>query len=535
MGNMHMIRTLSVGAAALALSGAALAQFDGPAPLAWRWMQNSAILSGSPTVDGNTVYVAAGQRIYALDKDSGNQRWKFPNVEPITGKFKGKPILTNGLVIAAADNKTIYAVDTNTRESKWTYVAPAPIIGDPVLADKHVVVKLSDNSLMAVDAATGQPSWNAPVRLLTGIVGQISAYQNNVLVLTDDYQLLSLSITNPQKPNWKQRFSTLGTDAAPVVFGDMVYVASGPFLASINANSGSARWQSNLNEDIAFQPAVSSGGIMVVTRDRHAYMLDTNTGRRNAKISVDLGSDAQARPTMAGDLVVVPTANGGIQLIDSKTGNTLWNYLIRPVGEMFAETTNRQGTNQGTSNPTRILTIPAAGPAVIDGNTLLVLAYDGSLLAFDKALGVDLTPPSVRQTWPTPGDVVSGQPPLMFVFKIEDESSGIDEKTMKIDVDGTPMDFKFGRDGVASVSISQTGKNKPLTDGRRKVNVTVSDWLGNTATRSFEISIDNTLRPLQPPALPGNTGGGTGGPGGGGPLGGGRGPGGRGGGGAGGL
>jgi hypothetical protein len=162
----------------------------------------------------------------------------------------------------------------------------------------------------------------------------------------------------------------------------------------------------------------------------------------------------------------------------------------------------------------------------LDGDTMLVLAQDGSLLAFDKNHGVDLTPPSVKMTWPTPGDLVSGQPPLQLVFKIEDEASGINTKTLKILVDGQEMENEFGRDGLAIVRVSSLGKNKPFTDGRKTITVIVADWLGNEARKDFTLVIDNTLRPLTPPAQTqpgqGAGGGGKGGLGGGGGIGGDR-------------
>ena len=82
------------------------------------------------------------------------------------------------------------------------------------------------------------------------------------------------------------------------------------------------------------------------------------------------------------------------------------------------------------------------------------------------------------------------------------------------------MDYEFGRDGIARIRISSLGKNKPLVDGRKTITVTVSDWMGNEAQTKFQLVIDNTLKPLTPPAN-NNQGGPGGGLGGGGKGGGG--------------
>ncbi|RYG64908.1 hypothetical protein EON77_19180, partial [bacterium] len=73
---MHRTRLLALLPLALG-AAAAHAQFDGPAPLAWRWQGFSRTLSGgTPLVQGDKILTALGNRIYALDRTSGNQIWR---------------------------------------------------------------------------------------------------------------------------------------------------------------------------------------------------------------------------------------------------------------------------------------------------------------------------------------------------------------------------------------------------------------------------------------------------------------------------
>src|SRR2546423_9640033 len=79
-------RLQAAGLATLAAASVAMADFDGPAPLSWRWIQpTNAIVKGSPLVDGNAVYVAVGQRAFALDRNPGTQKRRFPSVDPLNG------------------------------------------------------------------------------------------------------------------------------------------------------------------------------------------------------------------------------------------------------------------------------------------------------------------------------------------------------------------------------------------------------------------------------------------------------------------
>src|SRR5687768_18589509 len=127
---MRIDRCLVSAAVGLSALGAVLAQFPGPAPLAWRWAQSTAISPvGSPLVSGDVVYVAVGTRMYALDRATGNQKWKYPLAEGIPGNFRSGPLLADGTVVAAGDNRIVYGVDAGPGERKWTARSTVPSVG----------------------------------------------------------------------------------------------------------------------------------------------------------------------------------------------------------------------------------------------------------------------------------------------------------------------------------------------------------------------------------------------------------------------
>lgn len=531
---MRMNRILTVGLTALAAMSVAWAQFEGPAPLAWRWVQPTSVPpSGTPLVDGDSVYVAVGQRIYALDRETGNRRWQFPTVEPIEGFFRSAPIKFGNLVVAASDNKSIFAVNAATGERAWQHVTQVPILGEPVaINDKLIAFAQSDNTIMVLNGETGQPFWERAYRIQDNIVGRIAGYQGNILVLNQINQILSIDATT-QRLNWRRQFTALGPDSRPVVFGDMVYVNSNTFVVALSALSGTARWNADAGDFINYAPAVSAAGVAVGTRDGKAVLFDLQNGRRLLRNPVELGSFPITAPSFIGNVVVFPTSNGSLNLIDSKTGNLIWNYQIKPFNVQQAQgdasgggalgggdlpggggAGGRGGGGQpggGTTGTTtqRVISIPAAGAPVLAGTTLLVLARDGSLLAFDRVSGVDLTPPTVSMTWPRPGDQVSSLELDLF-FQIDDEASGINTSTLKVEVDGKALDYKFGRDGVLSLRFSPASKNGTLTDGRKTFIITVSDWMGNVSTQQIALTIDNALPRTRPTAPPNQGGGGPG-------------------------
>lgn len=496
--------TVLVGLAAVASQ----AQFTGPAPLAWRWAQPTTVApGGAPAVEGDLLYVAVGGRMYAIERETGNQVWRFPAAAPIEGNFRSGLLLSGETVIAAADNKLFYAVDAKTGQSKWQYVSPVNVLGAPVLVGQNIVFALADNTLNVISVADGTPVWSKPLPVQDGILGSLTVSANNVLFATQNFNIYSLNIAT-QRINYRSDFTSLTPDVRPALLGDVFFVNSGDFLSAVNATSGRTRWQVNTGTPLEFNPAVSGGGIVTVSRDGELRSYDLN-GRAILRTPVKLEGAPVADPTIFGDLVAVPLSNGALQMINFRTGKIVWNYIVRPI------TARPPGAANDPQSRNYVL---ASAAPILVGETLFLLARDGSLLAFDPKLGVDLTPPTVRMAFPNPGDQVSGQPPLEFVFLVTDEASGINPDSVLVTINGQPMKHEFTREGLLTVRIQTEGENRPLTDGRKSIEVVAVDWLGNLRRQQFSVVIDNTLPRFNPRrgTQPGGPGGGSppGGPGG---------------------
>ncbi len=564
---MLMTRILSVGSLLLSFAAAASAEFDGPAPLAWRFVQPTTVApGGSPTVDGNNIYQSIGGRVFSIDKETGNLKWRFPQVDPIEGAFRSSPILSGGVLVIAGDNKIVYGVNPENGQLKWSHPSAQPVYGQPVAVGSAIVFATSDNKLNAINAADGTAVWSTPYSVHDGLTGSLTGWNNSVMYFNNRSQLTSIDLTTRSR-NWVQQFSQLPPNPVAVLSGDSVYAVSGPYVISINPQSGSPRWQINTGTQLAHAPAVSTEGIYVVSQDGRLFAYKHNRDKINA-LPITLGTSAVNRPTASGKFVIIPTTAGGVILVDpslvvapivAPAGTPaakiaadqsaqliLWNYLIRPMNESASRAANNAagggpgaggppggppggggapGGGQAQQQPVKIITIQANAPVVVAGDTLLVPAKDGSLLAFDKNLGVDLTPPSVNMIFPNPGDQVSGQPPLLLAFRVEDIASGLDNKTIKVNIEGQEYETTFNSEGILIVRFSLSGKNQPLSDGRKTIIVTAVDWMGNVAKQSFALTIDNTLRPITLPGAATNPpagGGGFGGGGGGGLGGGGR-------------
>ena len=185
--------------------------------------------------------------MYALDRATGNQKWKYPLAEGIPGYFRSGPLLAEGTVIAAGDNRVVYGVDAATGERKWTSPFTVPIVGQPVLAGNIVVVRLNDNTIMGIRADNGQPEWKAPngeampYKVYDGIDGDLAVHGSTILFSTQAGEIQAISAST-RKVLWKAKFSTVTPGAVPIVYGDVAYMNSGSWLVAVNALSGGAGW-----------------------------------------------------------------------------------------------------------------------------------------------------------------------------------------------------------------------------------------------------------------------------------------------------
>lgn len=501
-------------ASLIAAATATYADFSGPAPLAWRWSQATTVSPNGPIVaESGVVYAAVGGRVYAVDQESGNGKWRFPSGAPIeSGNFKTGVLATSTMIVAAVDNKIVYGIDKETGAQKWQYISPEKVIGTPVSVGNFVALQLGDSSIMVLNAADGSAAWERPVKFLDGIVGQIAGFREMVIFGTQGDKIYAWDVVT-KKQAWVQRLGRFNAEFKPVVYNDNIYCVNSDFLSVISGANGTRRWERNLRGTGKYFASVNQFGSAAVTGDGLVTVFDPS-GREVFKKAVDLGSSSSAAPVLTSSVVAIPTANGAVNLLDSKTGAVKWDFVVRPLvatlpaGAEAGGSSGKGGGPGGFGSPgggggaqttdEAPKYVTAAAAPVISGDALLLLARDGSMLSFDAVNGVDLTPPSVKMVFPNPGDAVNGQPPLQLFFKIADEASGLNTKTLKVTINGQEYESRLTNDGYVIVKFSG-GKNQPLMDGRKEIKVSVSDWLGNAANQSFFLTIDNALSPIKLP------------------------------------
>ncbi len=525
---LRMSRTITL-LTALVCAGVATAAFDGPAPVAWRWAESTtASPVGSPQVNEKAAYVAVGNRVYGIDRKSGNQLWRFPTGEPLAATLRTGCALSGNVVVAVADDSQMYGLDATSGHKLWQVKLPDSAMTSPVVAGDYLVVGTVKNDLLAFELATGKPFWTKPYHLQSVLHPYLAVWQKNVIFSTADSSLAMIDVV-AQKEVWHRGLQRLAPGSFSVS-NDRVYVNSNSYLIAFRANSGSDVWQVNTGELLSGAPGASADVVATVSRTGRLLTYRT-TGRPIFAKGVDLFSPVIGQPLVVGTKVITVNSAGSVNMVDGQTGDLTWNFTIPPLYKGLKETqpAGRSGaggrpglgggqaggpaggaaggvpggrggqTSQGTED---VKSVPAVWTPTLEGDSLFVLAADGSMLLFDKSYGVDLTGPEVSMAWPNMGDQISGQAPLELIFKLEDWGVGVDPNSIKVTINGQAYIPEKMQDEYLSVKVTARTTNKPLSDGRANIVLHVADWLGNVVDKKFALTVDNTLAPLGSPKPP---------------------------------
>jgi outer membrane protein assembly factor BamB len=185
-----------LGVAALAAAPAVAAPADGSTTqtnaslnttVQWSTVVEDA--DAFPAAAGDRVYVAAGNRVYALDRTNGDRAWAKRFGDADNTSFASAPVVGPDTVYAidrADDSTALYALDRETGDVKWT-LDSLEVAGRPVVDGDTVVFADTGNEthVRAHDADTGTEQWRYAVGSVTdylAVDGHVYVAGNDTLV-----------------------------------------------------------------------------------------------------------------------------------------------------------------------------------------------------------------------------------------------------------------------------------------------------------------------------------------------------------------
>lgn len=190
----------------------------------------------------------------------------------------------------------------------------------------------------------------------------------------DGYGFLSALDSSTGKILWEKDVSERVSGGLGGDDNNLYYTTfQGEFVA-LKRQDGQELWRSNLSSEAIAQPSSNGSLVAVQTVDGKLMSFDTNDGRlkwRYDSIGPLLSLRGTPSPIISQRYTLTSFANGELLAFDNQTGQPYWKATL--------------ATPQGRTELERL--VDPDGQAVIDGDTLYAVAYQGKLVALDVLTG----------------------------------------------------------------------------------------------------------------------------------------------------
>jgi outer membrane protein assembly factor BamB len=257
----------------------------------WRQRFHAAV-SGTPTVEGNVVYVVTRDSAgWAIDAANGKVRWQLDGTATATGvPGAASPALGAGFVLLPFPSGELAGVLKPGGAQIWSttvagqrlghgYSALTDITGDPVVAGSRVYVGNATGAVMALDIHSGKQIWTSP----EGVMNPVWPVGGSLFLISDQGQLMRL-------------------DAAT---GARIWAVQLPYYVPVKKKKN----RRDIFPD--YGPILAGGRLVVASGDGQILSFDPASGKQLAAVQMPAG--AAAEPVVAGRTLYVVTTDGKLR------------------------------------------------------------------------------------------------------------------------------------------------------------------------------------------------------------------------------
>jgi outer membrane protein assembly factor BamB len=262
-----------------------------------------------PAVDDELVIVADySGTVFALDRKTGNEVWSFPTG---SARIIGGAAIGEGMVYVGAVNGVLYALDRDSGTEAWEFATERDIWSTPLLDGDTVYVTSLDRHLYALDAASGDLRWRFPdggdhETTIGAMVGTptlhdgvlyFGSFNNRVYALDAATQSV---LWTYDTSNWVWGSPLVDDESGLAIGGDL----DGRIFA-LSLEDGSPVWEFETEGPVVGTPVLADNGdgqrvLYATSGDSHIYKLNVEDGSQ-------VGTPASLTAAFETRFLVVPT------------------------------------------------------------------------------------------------------------------------------------------------------------------------------------------------------------------------------------
>lgn len=296
----------------------------------------------APAVAGDTVYVGSCFGFfYALDKNTGEVRWKYDTKQDGSpAQFHGSPLFSGELVITGSDRSDkgyVYAFEQETGEVRWK-TAAGGIETDLLQFRGTVIGVASGGKLVSLDLKTGEIKWkfSPKTRPYKRFSSETPALSENMLYFGGPdghvYALKAASGEVAWKRNLQGRILTPLRSIGPHLFAG---VREGK-IYRLNRKTGAINAEMETEAFPHHSLVYSDGFLLVLLGESTLVCLDQNLETVRWKYTTD-GEWSTFFPLIVDDTVIVGNDKGDLFALHREDGKVVRRYhpggVLRGLGK----------------------------------------------------------------------------------------------------------------------------------------------------------------------------------------------------------
>ncbi len=298
----------------------------------WQFKIGGSSTQSSPAVVNGLVYIGSfDKHIYAIDAETGQEKWKFETGSPVWSS----PAVVEGVLYIGSNDHYLYALDRQTGQEKWKFETGAAVRSSPAVADDVVYVGSFDKNVYALDAQTGQEQWRFETEASIYSSPTVAAgvlYIGSGCDRADGcegsrpYYLYALDSQTGQE---KWRFEAGSTiESSPAVVAGLVYFGSiDGYLYAVDSQTGQEKWKFKTIDSVVSSPGVAAGVVYIGENNGYLYALDSQTGQEKWQFKVK--DSLYTSPVVVAGVVYIGGADFNLYALDSQNGREKWKFATR--------------------------------------------------------------------------------------------------------------------------------------------------------------------------------------------------------------
>ena len=214
---------------------------------------------------------------------------EYPNVERVWHKaLKGgiysTPVTDGKSLYIGDDVGVIYALDTKTGKTRWTFDTGMRIVGSPAVSEGVVVFGSANYTIYGLHAKTGKQLWHITTN--QAVMGAATIHEGIAYIGGGDGRMFAIDI-HTGKVKWSFDQLTNYVLTRPLVYNDKLYFGCwDTHFYALNLSNGSLAWKWNNGKGnpklspASVWPVAANGKIFITAPDRYFTCLDAETGEQ---------------------------------------------------------------------------------------------------------------------------------------------------------------------------------------------------------------------------------------------------------------